>query len=402
MTRYLFVTITVLLLQFGKTTNAQTSYNYNQAKAFNEYIGAAEGKWTFNSDSQWLRQDITFTRVSLNKKDMQGNDLYRYDFSFKDGTLCSLVPDNTIFPMAYVMVRKDGNLFYSGHFNNNYSYIALGSGLIAAVSFAEASSIDKDNEFKRIVIFEQGLDPTVDRKKNYIQSGSFTKGGGKGKPYGNLSELILAEKIQYEHLSDGTMLGTEYNGIPFFYEQLRTFLKSQISKAETLGHKKSFNDFQDGDYYYYGEPYYVGDKEVTPGPVRLKFEKEDGLVKNILVQNSFTDGKFYDKEKFFVKCPLNPVGNDGKTLIAFGDKIIATSMYDKYFNDFLGVFSKLLYDIEAMNYTVDFDSKFWLIQKTSEKYFCTTELETTYSASKDELSFNNFFKKLFDVYSRAK
>jgi hypothetical protein len=111
MFRLNFFLILSLLLGINYKAYSQTSsYHYNQAKAFNEYIGTGEGKWRFKSASTYLEKDVTFTRVSLNKKDIQGNDLFRYDFMYGE-TLCSLVPINTIYPLAYVLMRKQDKEF---------------------------------------------------------------------------------------------------------------------------------------------------------------------------------------------------------------------------------------------------------------------------------------------------
>ena len=137
--------------------------------------------------------------------------------------------------------------------------------------------------------------------------------------------------------------------------------------------------------------------------VKIKVEREGKKVISLLIQNSFDDEKFYDKEKFYVRCPLNSLLKDnGKSLIVIDDKIVAVRTYGKAFNSIDGVFSKQPYDIEAINWALDYDKKFWLIQSTSEKYFCETELETEYSVVKDKLHFNAFIQELYNIYSGLK
>ena len=136
---------------------------------------------------------------------------------------------------------------------------------------------------------------------------------------------------------------------------------------------------------------------------RTKTEKKLNEIFYYFENNVIGENTFYDKEKFYVRCPINSLLTDnGKSLIVIDDKIVAVRTYGKSFNSFEGVFSKQPYDIEAINWTLDFDKKFWLIQSTSEKYFCETELETEYSAAKDELHFNGFIQKLYNIYSGLK
>jgi hypothetical protein len=399
-----------LLLGINYIANSQiSSYHYNQAKAFNEYIGTGEGKWRFKSASTYLEKDVTFTRVSLNKKDIQGNDLFRYDFMYGE-TLCSLVPINTIYPLAYVLMRKQGKEFYEGINNNNYAYIAIGSGMIASVKFSELESgIGSDDKYKRIACLDERIDVDLKDQKGYIQSGTFIKGKGTGKPYSSAREFFEAESLKFELGTSTSDFGTEYKGLSDYYQNLSTYIKNQLNSAKEKGHNGAFDKIEEGEYYYYGKPFTCkeypdeNDVQVLPGLVKIKFERKGEKVISLLIQNSFNDEKFYDKEKFYVRCPINSLLTDnGKSLIVIDDKIVAVGTYGKSFNSFEGVFSKQPYDIEAINWTLDYDKKFWLIQSTSEKYFCETELETEYSAAKDELHFNGFIQKLYNIYSGLK
>jgi hypothetical protein len=204
-------------------------------------------------------------------------------------------------------------------------------------------------------------------------------------------------------------LAPEYKGLTDYYKNLELYIKSEIDQAKIKGHLGSFEGIEDGEYYYYGEPFSCksypddNDVQVIPGLVKIKLEKEGGKVVSLLIQNSFDDEKFYDKDKFFVRCPINSLLPDnGKSLIAFGDKIVAVKTYGKGFNSFEGVFSKQPFDIEAIHWISDYDKKFWLFQSTSEKYFCESELETKYSPSKDKLHFNGFIQELYNIYSGLK
>ena len=410
MFRLNFFLILSLLLGINYIANSQnSSYHYNQAKAFNEYIGSGEGKWRFKSASTYLEKDVTFTRVSLNKKDIQGNDLFRYDFMYGE-TLCSLVPINSIYPLAYVLIRKQDKEYYEGINNNNYAYIAIGSGMIASVKFSELESgIGSDDKYKRIACLDERIDVDLKDQKGYIQSGTFIKGKGSGKPYSSAQEFFEAESLKYELGTSTSNFGTEYKGLADYYQNLTTYIKNQLNSAKEKGHNGAFDKIEEGEYYYYGKPFTCkeypdeNDVQVLPGLVKIKFEREGEKVISMLIQNSFDDEKFYDKEKFYVRCPINSLLTDnGKSLIVIDDKIVAVRTYGKSFNSFEGVFSKQPYDIEAINWTLDFDKKFWLIQSTSEKYFCETELETEYSVAKDELHFNGFIQKLYNIYSGLK
>lgn len=384
MFRLNFTLILSLLLGINYIANSQiSSYHYNQAKAFNEYIGTGEGKWRFKSASTYLEKDVTFTRVSLNKKDIQGNDLFRYDFMYGE-TLCSLVPINTIYPLAYVLMRKQGKEFYEGINNNKYAYIAIGNGMIASVKFRELESgIGSDDKYKRITCQDDRVDVDLKDQKGYIQSGTFIKGKGSGKPFSNAREFFEAESLKFELGTSTSDFGTEYKGLSDYYQNLSTYIKNQLNSAKEKGHNGAFDKIEEGEYYYYGKPFTCkeypdeNDVQVLPGLVKIKFERKGEKVISLLIQNSFNDEKFYDKEKFYVRCPINSLLTDnGKSLIVIDDKIVAVGTYGKSFNSFEGVFSKQPYDIEAINWTLDYDKKFWLIQSTSEKYFCETELET--------------------------
>ena len=134
----------------------------------------------------------------LYKKDIQGNDLFRYDFMYGE-TLCSLVPINTIYPLAYVLMRKQGKEFYEGINNNKYAYIAIGNGMIASVKFRELESgIGSDDKYKRITCQDDRVDVDLKDQKGYIQSGTFIKGKGSGKPFSNAREFFEAESLKFE------------------------------------------------------------------------------------------------------------------------------------------------------------------------------------------------------------
>jgi hypothetical protein len=307
-------------------------------------------------------------------------------------------------------MRKQDKKYFEGINNNEYAYIAIGSGMIAAVQFSElARGIGNDDKYKRIACLDGRINLDLKYQKNYIESGTFIKGKGTGKPYSSAREFFQGESMDYQLGTSESSFGTEYRGLADYYKNLSTYIKNQLNIATEKGHNGAFDQLGEGEYYYYGKPFtcknYPDDQdtEVQPGLVKIKFERENGKVVSLLVQNSFNDEKFYDKEKFYVRCPINSLLSDnGKSIIVIDDKIVAVRTYGRSFNSFEGVFSKNPYDIEAINWISDYDKKFWLHQSTSEKFFCETELETEYSPGKDELHFNGFIQKLYNIYSGLK
>jgi hypothetical protein len=394
----------VFIFSLTQLSYGQITYQYNQAKAFNDYIGEGVGKWNFRAPNKWDEQDVEFTRVSLNKKDLMGNDLYRYDFKLKEGDECSLVPDNHFYPMAYVLMTKWDNKTYKDVWDNrSYSYLALGDGLIGSVEFSNGSSLDEDNKYSRIICEEYGQNNIDARKKNYIATGSFVKGSGKGTPFGNWGEFTKNEGYKYNYnpsMSGGGTYGYQYKGLETFYDYLKKYLDKITNDTKEIGYTKLMESFTDGDYFYYGNKFkFKGDEYVQEGNVKLKFEKKDGKLTNIIVQNSFDDGKFYDKEKFFINCPAGTDFTLGSyNLVPFDDVILVVSYYGESFNAIMGVFSKYPYDYRASKLCADRDKSFWLMSNTSEKYFCTTEFESTYKGEKDPLNFWTFIQRFYNAW----
>jgi hypothetical protein len=397
--------VTLFLLLLCGSTFAQSNYHYNQAKAFNEYV--SEGTWTYKTTNKSDAEELELKKVSLNKKDLEGNDLFRFDFKFKDGQECSLVPDNNFYPMAYVLVRKQNNKnYFRGVNNQEFYYIALGSGLIARVSPSIGMPLEDGNQYTRILFEEYNSNYLDKRQKNAIANGSLIKNGGKGSPFANWVDFTKAEGYEFRYnpsaSTKGGSYGYEYKGLTEFYTKMKEYQDGVLKTMKDKGYQKLFADFKDGEYYYYGKEYkvYPEPNYIIPGNVMLKFEKSKDKFTNLKIQNSFDDGKFYDKEKFYTNFPIRfSTESNVASLVPFEDKILVMSVYNGNFNSVMGVFSKYPYDITAIHIAKEWDNKFWLFQKTSEKYFCTTEFESSYDQSKDPYYFWTYMTKVYSALS---
>lgn len=391
---------------FIESSNGQSpsGYHYNQAKAFNEYIGEASGSWKFVAPKTWDVQKITFTRVSLGRKDLQGNELYRYEFKLKNGREMSIVPDNHFYPITYALLIKYNNgREYRDNYNESltdYKYIALGSGYIANARFNVGGPLAPEDKYDRIVCYPY----LANLSTGDAEVGQFVKGSGKGTPFSSWRDFIKAEGYKYTQsvsFNDGRTNGYEYKGLNEFYEYLKKYIDKATEEIKTLGYDKMINKFEEGEYHYYGKPIkFSSEAEVLPGPVRIKFETDKGRRVKMIVQNSFDDGKFYDKEKFFVSFPLGfKSGSFDKSIIAFDDMLMAGYSYQGTFIVY-GIFSKRPFDYAAFNLVRE-DGKrgFWALGITSERYFCLTELESEYNAEKDPISTINIWKRIYKAYA---
>lgn len=335
---------------------------------------------------------------------MQGNELYRYEFKLKNGREISLVPDNHFYLLTYCYLEKSNNgRTYVKDYEESgtdFKYLALGSGLIKTVVFSVGDPFKEEDKYSRIICGEKLTAKLSGVTGIDYPSGTFMKGRGKGEPFKSWSEFIKAEGYNFGAAvhAYGNPRGYEYKGLKEFYEYHKKYIDNVTDEIRKLGYDKMINKFEEGEYYYYGTPLNFGssnETKILPGLVRIKFESEKGKRVKMIVQNSFDDGKFYDKEKFFVSFRLG-FRTDSYSIIAFDDMLFAGYSYDGGFM-ISGVFSKRSYDYAAFNLTEK--GLFWALGITSERYFCLTELESKYNAEKDPISTVTIQKRIFKAYS---
>jgi hypothetical protein len=158
--------------------------------------------------------------------------------------------------------------------------------------------------------------------------------------------------------------------------------------------------FQEGEYYYYGRDISIsGSNQIKTGNVKMKFDKSTNPGKAI-IQSSFDDGKFYEKEKFFVNIPLQFSSTSNTYCLApFDDRILLVSIYNGSINALVGVFSKYPFDYNAHKYVHDWHNSYCLLETTSEKWWCETELESSYDKNKDKYAFFSVINQIYAAYA---
>jgi hypothetical protein len=382
---------------------AAEPYNYNQNYNFNKFI--KEGKWVGWAD-RFDKSEMTLTKESTGKKDMEGNEVFNLHFKSEKHD-AYLVPDNDFYPLFYrLMIKSDDKKGYildncGGAGLRDHGFIVLNENHIACVIInEEAGPIENDpSKHLRIGVSILNYDPIMkkmEKAQMMVSPYSFIRGKGYGAPYKNWVELMEAEGMK-EYYSSSTYSATpmtQWKGIPKYYEYFTKYQEQQLELAKTKKLNSLLNEFADGEYKLYTESSYYG--KIDYGKIKIKFEKTNGKVTGFTVQNCFTDGLYYDKEKFIVKHTVGPNGKvsfDGGSfnfyIVPFDGRLLIYYGMDNGMSSIMGVISPNQQDVIASYLN---DGKLWSVDETDHSYFCKTEMEMEYNEKLDKLKFYNYIQ----------
>jgi hypothetical protein len=384
-------------------------YNYNQNYNVGKYI--TEGTWTYFAPEAYNRVEMKMTKEETGLTDADGNKSYKLHF-VSDEYDFYLVPDNPFFPLFYRLMEANGTdksrgyrLLSSGTSGmDDMGYIVLNENHLACVSiYSDDTRPVKEDEVQheRIGVSVTNFEEIMQRlmPKTFCSGHSFIRAKGSGSPYKDWMEFMAAENLEhYYGAGQGTPI-TQYPGIPAYYEHLKVFLDKNMEEAKTKKLDALLMEFEDGDYTFYmksaNQSSFFG---VNDGLVKLKFEKTNGKVTAVTVQNCFTDGVFYDKEKFFTTFTLDPSKDQGKIsgkefrFMPFDKKLFLLSIYNGEINGIWGVFSKDPADAFSEFMA---GNRFWSVDKTDATYFCKTEFESEYGNIPDHYRMYEYFRKYY-------
>jgi hypothetical protein len=346
-------------------------------------------------------EDMKMTRVDMGKQDLEGNTLYKYHFT-SDKKDFYLVPDNEFYPLFYRIMNKRKEHVGFRLFNvanTHYStggYIVLNDSHIAYVNIVlggDGGSTDVEKK-GRIYIKSDNFNELAQKLDDKIADYSFTQAKGKGIPYDDYLSFIRGEGIVYKYSASQTSYqNSQYPGIPKLYEFFKKYKENMLQEAASKSILEHLTNFEDGEYRMVNlrETNHPRDyiRGIQYGKIKLKFNKTDDKLTSITVQNCFTDGEFYDKEKFFVDFKLTQNGqSDGLRFVPFDGRILLVNKY----NTVEAVFTKNFQDAQAFQIP---QRAFWSLAETDRYYYCKTELEVSYADNldNDPYLFANFFKE---------
>ncbi|AEA43744.1 hypothetical protein [Fluviicola taffensis] len=382
-------------------TQAAEPYNYNQNYNFNKYI--KEGKWISYADD-YDKYEVNLTKENTGKTDFEGNEIFKWHFKC-DKYEAYLVPDNEFYPLFYRLLvkRDDKKGFYSQDTDRSgmrdIGFIVLNENHIACVVINDEAAALKEEKVNhsRIAVTVSNYNNLYHRMepKTTASLYSFYRGKATGSPYRDWAAFMLAENLQ-EFYSTDSHKGkpmTQWKGIPTYYENLLKYQERQLELAKTKKLDALLSEFADGEYKLYTESSSYG--KMDYGKIKLTFEKTNGKVTGFTVQNCFTDGLFYDKEKFFVKHTVGANGevnfDGGKFyIIPFDGRLLIYYTMDGGMSSIMAVISPNQQDQFA-----EYISKgdFWSVNETDHTYFCKTEMETEYNKKLDKWKFGTFIQK---------
>jgi len=379
---------------------AAEPYNYNQNYNFNKYI--KEGKWISYADT-YDKYEVNLTKENTGKTDFEGNEIFKWHFKC-DKYEAYLVPDNEFYPLFYrLFVKNDEKKGYDSQDTDrsgmhDIGFIVLNENHIACVKIVDdARSLENDPSIhQRIGVTVSNYDNMYHRMepKTTATLYSFYRGKATGSPYRDWAALMQAEGMQEFYSTDahqGKPM-TQWKGIPKYYDYLLKYQEQQLELAKTKKISGLLNEFADGEYKLYTDGATFG--KIDYGKINIKFEKTNGKVTGFTVQNCFTDGLFYDKEKFFVKHTVEANGevkyDGGKFYILPFDGRLLIYYYLDGVSGISAVISPNQHDQFA-----EFLSKggAWSVNETDHAYFCATEMEMEYNKKLDKWMFANYIQQ---------
>jgi len=394
------IILLLLLMVNASLIQAAEPYNYNQNYNFNKYI--KEGKWIAFAE-YFDKSEMNLTKESTGKKDFEGNEVFKWHFK-SDKYDAYLVPDNEFYPLFYRLIDKSDDKkgfrknSCGGAGLRDHGFIVLNENHIACVIIdPEAGALKEEtSKHPRIAVTVMNYDNMMHRMepKSTASSYSFIRGKGTGAPYKDWAALMAAENLQEFYSSDshqGKPM-TQWKGIPAYYENLLKYQEQQLELAKTKKMGALLSEFKDGEYKLYTESSSYG--KIDYGKIKLTFEKTNGNVTGFTVQNAFTDGLFYDKEKFFVKHTVAANGevryDGGKFyMIPFDGCLLIYYTMDGGMSNIIAVISPNQQDQLAYYMS---KGDFWSINETDHSYFCKTEMEMEYSEKLDKWMFWNYIQ----------
>lgn len=364
-------------------------YNFNQNIHFGQKI--EEGKWMFEDEYSPL--EMVMKKEELSQKDFQGNKMYRLHFTSEKKEFY-LVPDNPFYPLLYQLMAKKNDKRGIEPIESDIGYLVLNENHISAVRINYKSAALKDDKIKanRIAIYPSNLITLTGKVDGKFAFKSFYRKKGTGTPYKNWIAFSEAHKIKVKYSSSGGVPATQYPGIPTFYNYFKKYQENQIEIAKSKNVQALLSEFKDGEYTVIGSNL----DNLERGKVNLSFRKKGNQILGFKAQNIFTDGQYYDKEKFFSNWTFTKDGkmtNGNKTfnVIPFDGRLIVYYTTSRgSFNQVWAVITPKKFDM--LGYRLS-KSKFWAVKNTDNLYYCKQELEPKYDADKDLLRLYFYFEK---------
>lgn len=400
----LLLLVTVLGLH---SLHAAGTYHFNQNYQIHEYI--QEGSvtfvfWSTTYDGSVKRKaKCKLVIETLKETDIDGYPNYQLNFITSKDTLI-LVPESPYYPLVYEKLEKTkrGNKTsyqFAARSNTRYYYpyfIVLNASLIQSVNVKIAKEVTSFSGKSAPTHYGIGREDERARNNYFSLSGS----GGEFSSYEEFASTFGIKAAQFSAGFGTEFDATEYAGMESHYNATKRYQDTLLYAAGQKKYNGLVSEFTDGDFIFYKK----GTSALDGTPVRLKFQKTSDKTDQITLHEAFTDGQFYDKEKFFFNCPLesdgfvhnrtacsiNEYGTD-MLMIPLANRIVLIENKNKYVS---GVLSP--YDNDYLAYDLCFYQRLSLFG-TSEKWWCKTNLEEYYIPENDPCLFKNFLTRYLEA-----
>lgn len=375
-----------ILIFISKPSFAQ-DFNYNQNLQVKNELEDGK-KYQFN-DGEYYILEIQ----ELPEKDVVGNSGYHLIFKGEKDTLI-FGPENPFFPLTYVQIAKNWqgrHHFIKDEGQNEGQYVIFKKNLLQVkvnlIEPIETASYTGQTP-RNLVVFAvphaAGYSDAIISKGMYLNKKDVFKliiefNAAMG------NEIIQTNSGYHCH---------DYPGLTEFYKFRNKFIDSLLIDAkrgymallsEALKNEELFVYNKAGSYNIseYGQD----------SKIRVKTEKSDDNISKLVFQFPFTDGEFYDKEKFFQTSTLqsdskrfNYKSDNNVTLVPFAGRVLVVSFY----RDYYGV-AAVISPIANDSYALCLKKQQLTSVSQSETMWCKQELEENYDIKKDKYVWENFF-----------
>lgn len=384
-------------------------YNYNQNYQVKEFIKDGDQFNFCRFDTYKLSWptlkcagDYTVKKIDMGYTDVEGNPVYRLMFTkpkkmLSNADTVHFIPDNYFYPTHYQAYNlKDGAYKMLGKF-----LIDGGKTIVGVRAGATSASTGNIYYSKRAYV-------GMKDKGYYVMEGS---GKGVFKDHKAVREelnLIEGYAGNYGSLEVNV---PEFSGIGVYTNNRNKYFDAMTAKAKSKSAAELYNELTDHEYQYIEKGNWPQLPNGTKFKIKIKRDS-NGKVESVMLHKAFTDGKYYDKEKFYI--PTTQMSNglfkiiDGdlknRLLVPFKDFLLLVRIENgtKAWID-----AVLSNEVAKQGFEGDYNSSHtWgdhlasheygdFGTVTSENYWCKQELEEEYNWEKDDYFFVTWFNRYY-------
>lgn len=401
--------VKVALLTAGVSLMAMTvvsqkndkGYKFNQNYQVQEYLkdgkkfkGCRFDQYNLNWPTMKCGRDYTLTIIDMGMTDAQGYPLKKLMLTApkklisKEDTIY-MIPNNIFYPTHYKAYQYD--------YDHN-EYDKFGTFIIdGAKGFYEVGAGMDESGKNYIYIEDKGFK---------VFTGS---GDGLYKDHKAIREdLGLNYQPSYNYGGTSSINANEYVGIGEYTKYRNQYHDSLVNVAKSKSITTMYENISDNSYRYRQ----MGNWPPIDSDARFKFiMKKDasGIITELIMHKAFTDGKYYDKDKFYIKTTQLPngvfqiisedKGINGRILLPYGRFLLFGHISSGGAPSINGVLTdeNEVYGFEYEPWGINICSGSYsdLGGDTSHPFWCKQEFEERYDENKDPYQFRNWLKTYY-------